>query len=344
MDNTGLKKISASEFEQFNEHLRQLLAGDMPLAEGLQSFASEINDANFRAAVERVASKLKEGISIAEALDEQGGAFSPEYRGLIHAGEQSGDLLGVLDAALEHERYMAQFEEGLKRAIYYPAMVFAWTLLTFAVTMALGYSAFARLYHSAGQSLPLLFRILHLFYGPKGMFALFWVAALFYVLYLIRHRWGLGALALKIPFLKKVAAEAYTARLAKTLGLLLKSGSRPHDAMSLIAASTSDPIMRSRLGSAARRVAEGVALSSAVNIEGMEDTGFSDLIEIGEEAGTLPALLTEGAGLYRMEAQAKLEVALKMTGVVLIAVVGLWVLWLLFSLMKTYTLIPMLSL
>lgn len=344
MDTAGSKKISASDFEQFNEQLRQLLASDVPLAEGLRSFASEISGTNFRAAVESVVSRLKEGKSLAESLDEQKGAFSAEYRGLIRAGEQSGDLLGVLDAALDHERYMAQLEEGLKQTIYYPVMVFAWTLLVFALTMVFGYASFARLYNAAHQSLPLAIRITHLFYGPRGIFALAWVAVLLYVLYLIKSQWGLATLMLKIPIMKNVVADIYTARLSRTMGLLLKSGANAGDAMSLIAASTSDPVMRERLERASRRIAEGAPLSDAVNVEGMEETGFADLVRIGEEAGTLPSLLIEGAELYRVEAQSRLDVGLRIMGVVLIAGVGCWVLWLLLSLMRTYALIPMLSL
>jgi len=58
----------------------------------------------------------------------------------------------------------------------------------------------------------------------------------------------------------------------------------------------------------------------------------------------LPSLLAEGAELYRIEAQAQLDVALRILGVALIVCVGCWVLWLLFTLMRTYWLIPLLSL
>ena len=67
-------------------------------------------------------------------------------------------------------------------------------------------------------------------------------------------------------------------------------------------------------------------------------------MSLGEDAGTLPALLIEGAELYRLEAQAQLTLTLRFVGVALLLLVGGWVLWLLAGLMRTYVLIPGLAL
>ena len=338
------KPLASADFALFNEQLRQLLSSGFPLADGLRHFSAEIEKPAFRSAVERVAGRLAQGNSLSEALSAEGQPFSPEYIGLIQAGEESHDLLKMLDTALEHEGLIARLEKTLEWAVYYPLFVYGFSLLAFAAVMVWAYPVMARFYEATGHVMPLLFRTLHaVFYGPGGIFVVLWIAVLLLGFWRLKQTQGLGSLALAMPGLGRLMADVYSARLSRSLGLLLHSGVRVDRALASLASGTSDPGLKRRLLQSAHRTREGQSLSNALAAIGLAGTRFSDLVALGEETGLLPKLLTSGANMFQAEAESRLETVMRVTGAVLLVAAGLWVLILLSSWFQMYSLIPMMA-
>ena len=242
-----MAQISTEEFMMFSSQFKQLLESDFPLAEGLKNFSGEIKKPSFKDAVERISKRLTEGMSISEAIKYEGEPFSPEYIGLIRAGEESNNLLKMLDTALDHETFLGQMEEKLHMAIYYPLIIFCWSLLAFAAVMVWAYPMVEEWYVAADQVMPLTFRLVHnIFYGPWGILAVLWISAVILCLWLIKARKGLGSLAMSIPGLRQLAADVFSARLARSLGLLLEAGASMDNALATVAASTGDKGMKRR--------------------------------------------------------------------------------------------------
>ena len=337
--------LGSSEFLLFAEQLRQLLASDFPLSEGLAHFSRELQKPAFRQAVERVANRLGQGLGLASALEAEGQPFSPEFIGLIRAGEESGNLLEMLDTALEHEHFMGQLEKELEASVYYPALVYGFSLLSFAGVMVWAYPVLVHFYAIAGQQPPFLFRAIHsVFYGPWGLLAALWIGTLFLLLWSVKARYGLASLALHLPGIGRLVADVFSARIAKSLGLLLQAGVSLKSGLAAVAASTGDPGMKRRLLLAAHQVGEGYSLSQALGAVGLSKARLSDLVLIGEESGTLPRMLVSAAGMFRAESEANLEAVMRVTGAVLLVAVGGWILLLLSSWFHAYSLIPRLPL
>jgi len=339
------KAISAEEFKLFGEQLKQLLASDFPLAEGLRHFSAELPRPGFRQAVEQVANRLAQGSSLSAALEAEQPSFSPEYIGLIRAGEQSNNLLKMLDTALEHESLVGRLEGKLRTAVYYPAFVIGFALVTYFSVLTWAYPVMARLYLEANHPLPLFFRTVHaLTHGPGAIGLLAGVAGLAVILWWVKRRQGLGSLALAAPGLGKLVADVYSARLARSLGLLLQAGVSMANALSLVAVATSDPGMKQRLLRASRHAAEGRPLSQALIGTGLGHTRFSDLVSVGEESGVLPRILISGASLFQAESESRLESVMRATGGLLLVLAGAVIGLIFASWFHAYTLIPMLAL
>ena len=336
--------LAAADFALFNEQLRQLLSSGFPLADGLKNFSNEIQRPDFRAAVERVSGRLGQGQRLSEALAAEGRPFSPEYIGLIQAGEESHNLLQMLDTALDHESLIVRLEKNLQWAVYYPLFVYGFSLFAWAAVMVWAYPVMERFYDLTGHNMPRLFRGLHaLFYGPWGILAVFWIAALLLLLRWVKRTRGLGSLALAVPGLGRLMADVYSARLSRSLGLLLQAGVRVDNALAALAGATADPGLKRRLLQAARQSAEGKSLSQALAAIGLAGTRFSDLVALGEDSGLLPKLLQSGADMFRAEAESRVETVMRVTGAVLLIAVGLWIALLLSSWFQMYSLISMMA-
>jgi type II secretory pathway component PulF len=337
--------IGAEEFKLFSEQLQQLLGSNFPLAEGLLHFSGELSQPGFRQAVEQVAHRLAQGSSLSAALEAEPPPFSPEYIGLIRAGEQSNNLLKMLDTALEHESLVGRLESKLRAAVYYPAFVICFALVTYASVLTWAYPVMARLYQETNHPIPLLFRAVHaVSHGPWGIAVLAAIGGLVVMLWWIKRKQGLGSLALSVPGLGSLVADVYSARLARSLGLLLQAGVSMDNALSLVAAATSDQSMKKRMLRASRQAAEGRSLSESLTEIGLAGTRFSDLVGIGEESGILPRILISGASLFQAESESRLESVMRTTGTVLLAAAGASIGLIFASWFHTYSLIPMLAL
>jgi len=332
------------EITAFTDQLSQLLDSDYPLAEGLMAFSGEIKKKPFKDAVQRVAKSVGEGTPLSEALAAERDAFSPEFVGLIRAGEQSGAMLEVLDAALEHESFMAKLEKRLSDALFYPIAVFVWTLVCFAAIVRLTLPAMRDFYLEFGMETPIRFNwMFTVFSGPQGTMLLVWAFLAFVFFWWIRNKVGMATMARRVPGLGGLVADVYSARLARSLGHLLDSGVSADAALAALAAATGDRGMRSKLVAASCRVAEGESISGALSAEGIGGDELWELAEIGEEGGALPGMLLRASGIFRAEADSRLEVVVRVAGSGMLVGLGAWIMLLMAGWLHAYFSLPSVS-
>jgi type IV pilus assembly protein PilC len=330
--------ITSDEFTTFSAHLKQLLESDFPLADGFRQFAKEADDKNLAKAVSRISERLTAGMTLSDAIDKDNYDFPPHYISLLRAGEESGELLKVVDIALEHDQTISRLEKELGATVYYPLFTLCITILAFSAVTVFAFPVIERFYSIGGQAMPLAFRLLQsVFYGPTGIFCLGWISFLMIMLYLVKSRMGLAHIAMKLPFMKKIISDIYSAQLSKSLGLMLQAGVGLDKALDAVAASTSKSVLKKNLTRTANRVREGESLSSALNTAGFSGTGLLDMVSIGEDSGLLPQILEKGANIYREEAHDKIGIMLSIIEPVLLLIVGFWVFFMLGSWFYTYT-------
>jgi len=325
------------EIAAFTDQLGLLLETDYPLAEGLTKFSHEIKSESFKAAVERVSKGLAEGASLAEALEREEDAFSPEFVGLIRAGEMSGALPDVLEVALEHETFMSKLEKRLSGALFYPIALFIWTLICFSAIARYTIPMMEEFYDALGGAAPPGFRTMAaVFHGPAGSALVAWTVLSLILFWWIKNRVGMATLAGHVPGIGRLVADVYSARLAKSLGLLLAAGVAPDAALASVAAATGDRGTRVRLLKASRRAGEGESLSKALSANGLGGPELFELAEIGEESGALPGMLSNAGGLFRAEAESRLEVVARLVGSTLLLALGAWIVVLMSGWLNAY--------
>ena len=77
---------------------------------------------HFRAQLEDVATRVKNGESISESFEAQGG-FPIVYTTTLLAGERSGNLEEVLQRYLDFQRVSLTFRKKLTASLIYPAVL-----------------------------------------------------------------------------------------------------------------------------------------------------------------------------------------------------------------------------
>jgi general secretion pathway protein F len=119
-----------------------------------------------------------------------------------------------------------------------------------------------------------------------------------------REAWHDWLLAL--PLIGRIRHALATARVCRTLGALLGTGTPALPALAIASDAAADAAVGARLARARSQIAEGASLSSAFTTTGAITESALQLVSIGEGSGRLPALLAKAAELEERDAERRL--------------------------------------
>ena len=173
---------------------------------------------------------------------------------------------------------------------------------------------FEPLFEDAGTSMPLLTRVV---IGASDFLSRFWwalgVGLLVLVLAVRRHnadpkgrlRWD--HFMLRLAVLGDLVLKIETARFARTLGTLSKNGVSLLNAMSMTIGTVENRAIAEALGEVRARLAKGEGLSRPLAEAALFPTLALQLVQVGEESGSLDDMLLRVADIYDDEVRRSLQ-------------------------------------
>jgi type II secretory pathway component PulF len=261
----------ADEFVLFNRELSALVRTRLPLPEGIRRIGRQMRSRSFRKALARVEEDLREGMSLSDAMARHRQHFSPYYIQAVRAGEESGDLLSVLDHLSGYLSALERMKQRLRGASAYPAITFVVFLLVLGAVLGYIVPYFIQYWGEAGALLPAPTRILVFFSEMFGfhplapLFLVLGVLLLLRVLLLlpgIREGWGITLLFL--PMIGRISRRMDLARFSLGMGHLLSSRVPLPDALRLSAGTLRNGYARAVARDLARQVREGRSLGESM--------------------------------------------------------------------------------
>jgi general secretion pathway protein F len=143
-----------------------------------------------------------------------------------------------------------------------------------------------------------------------GMLALLGAAAMAALLYTwpkpAFRRWR-DSCALKLPMLRDIATKTDTARLSRSLGLLLGNGAPLTQAWRIAQAGLSNAIFQARLAHVGAAISEGEGLAQALEQAGMVTPLAVHMLRVGEQSGRLGAMADQAASLIERDVRRRLD-------------------------------------
>ncbi len=284
--------------------LAALLPAGMPLARALGTSAN-VATGELSEVVQAVRSRVERGDSVATALAEHPGFFSPLYVGLVRAGERSGDLAGAFKRLAEQLEREEQLRARLLSASIYPLVLASLGGLAVVVLLLFVLPRFVELLDGAGATLPQSTALLLAFsaalqrYWP--LLLLLPLAAVGLALGYQRTEQGrrLGAqLLLALPLFGRLRRNALAARFARLTGVLLGGGAPLITALQDALESIDDPVAREEVTRIRSRVREGSSLQAAIAEGSLFPPLLAQLVAVGEESSQLREFLLKAAEIF----------------------------------------------
>ena len=307
--NDGIQSFSTISLKDkvtFFQLLSIMIEAGVPLVKALYVLADQMKNIRFKHIIATMAQKIESGKSFSEAMEDFRGVFSDTQIGMIHAGEASGQLNGILKQVGTQEEKNSAVTSKIKGALIYPAVVMIIMFGAIFVILAFVVPQLMQLFTQGGGELPTSTKILialsdfvvnsyltifaGLFVGIGGIY--------------VWKRTAGGAyhwdnLMLHLPIVGRMIRNMSLAKFTRTLGSLLNSGITIVKGLQIDADAIGNKVYRQRILLAAEDVSRGIPLA-----ENLTDSRFLfpdmvvSMISIGEQTAELSTVCDKIANYY----------------------------------------------
>ncbi|WP_180164730.1 MULTISPECIES: type II secretion system inner membrane protein GspF [unclassified Acinetobacter] len=301
------KGLNAYDLALLTRQLSVLVAAAIPLEEAIRAVGKQNEKAHVQNLLMSVRSKVLEGHSLANAL-QQAGRFPELYIATIAAGERSGHLDLILDQLADYTENRFAMQKKVQGAMIYPIILM---LMSFGIVMGLMTYVVPDIVKTFDQSKDALPWITIALMKASDFIRMAWpfllvgsVVSIFLLVRFLRTAAGHYAfdrLTLKLPLFSKLSKGINAARFASTLSILTKSGVPLVDALKIGAAVSNNWVIRDSVNLAAEKVTEGGNLATQLERSGYFPPMMVQMIKSGESSGELDRMLERASTMQDRE-------------------------------------------
>ncbi len=306
--------FSGDQLAQFTHQLATLLGAGQPLDRALGILLELPEGERARKLVERVRDRVRGGSTLSYALDEEHGVFPKLYISLVRAGEAGGSLEETLRRLADYLERAQQLRGSIINALIYPAFLMLGVLGSLILLLAYVVPQFVPIFEDMQVPIPWITQAVLMLGNALQSWWWLMLLVLFGGIAVWRARlrdpealraWHARQLTLRVagPLLLKVE----TARIARTLGTLLKNGVPLLSSLTITRQVTSNRALDQALAQAAEQVKGGIGLGAALSQARIFPRLALQMVQVGEEAGQLDSMLLKVADTFDLESRRSID-------------------------------------
>ncbi|HEX7339328.1 MAG TPA: type II secretion system inner membrane protein GspF [Rhodanobacteraceae bacterium] len=306
--------FKGDQLAMFTHQLATLLGAGQPLDRALTLLLELPEGARAQKLIERVRDRVRGGSTLSRALEEEHDVFPRLYISLVRAGETGGSLEDTLRRLADYLERAQALRSSVINALIYPAFLLVGVVGSLVLLMAYVVPQFVPIFANMGVPIPTITRVVldlgELVQGWWWLILLVVVVAVLVLRVRLRQpeaRHAFDAWLLRVRVVGPLLLKIETARIARTLGTLLKNGVPLLGALSIARQVTGNSALDQALGEAAEAVKGGAGLGAALTASKCFPRLALQMIDVGEEAGALDTLLLKVADTFDTESRRSIE-------------------------------------
>lgn len=300
-------KVKTKELMTITRQLATLVSAGLPLVRGLEVLRRQEKNPLLNYALGDMGESINAGSTFAEAMVQHPKIFDKLYVNMVKAGELGGVLDTVLSALAEFMEKMQKIKNKVISAMVYPVVVLimAMAILTFLMIFII--PKFQAIFDDIldGQPLPMLTRVV-MWCSSNMVTGLPWiiltlgciVGLVTYAKSTARGRFVLDTMKLKTPLFGSLIQKTAIARFSRTLSTLMNSGVPVLQALTIVGETSGNAVISQGVASIHDAVKEGESMAPPIDATGLFPPMVVSMVEVGEETGDLPQMLSRIAETY----------------------------------------------
>jgi type IV pilus assembly protein PilC len=324
------KTITPKDIALFTRQLATMLRAGVPLLQAFDIVGKGHSNPSVSKLLFAIKTDIETGSSLQQAFKKHPLYFDDLYCNLIGAGESAGILDSLLDRLATYQEKILAIKGKIKSALFYPISIIVVAFIITAIIMIFVIPAFKELFSSFGADLPAptLFIM-----AISDFFVHYWILIFGGIgggLYAFFYFWKrsrpmqyfMDRLLLRIPVFGELIRKATIARWSRTLATMFAAGVPLVEAFNSVAGAAGNIVYFDATKSIQREVSTGNSLTSAMQATDVFPSMVIQMVSIGEEAGSLDAMLSKVADFYEAEVDDAVEALSSLMEPIIMVVLG----------------------
>ncbi len=308
------RKVPVKELMLFCKHFSVILKAGIPVLHALKMVDGQTESRAMKKVIANIMKDIRMGSSLTQAVRNNDDKLPLLMIYMIEAGETSGTLDKTLESLYEHFEKSYNTQMKVKSAMRYPIIVAIVALIVTVFLMIVVVPSFTTLFSDNMLDLPTPTKILIAvsdFFVKYGIVTLLAIAGLF-LLFRLYTASPVGAykvdkLKIKLRLTRKGAQRSVSARFARSMATLISSGVGITESIDISSRVVGNRYVEDELQNIRRQVIAGKGINKPIKDSGCFPEMLENMIMMGEEAGTLEAMLANAANIYEEEIDANTQ-------------------------------------
>jgi len=314
LDISSFKKVKIKDIAVFCREFSTLINAGLPIVSSLATIKEQTENKKFKKALNQIYEDVQKGGTLSDSMRKHSDIFPSLLFNMVEAGEVSGTLDKVMNDLSDHFEKENELNQKVKSALTYPAIVtiVAIFVVIFLITNVL--PIFIGMFKDAGAQLPLpTIILLTISYYLTRYWYLF-IGVILLIIYIFikilntkRGKFFYDRLILNIPIFGPLNRKIITTRFTRTLAALINAGIPLIKSMEVIEKVVGNTFVAEGLKNAQDDIKKGMALSEPLKSLNIFPPMVIQMINIGENSGSLDKILSKTADFYDSEVDASVS-------------------------------------
>jgi type IV pilus assembly protein PilC len=306
---TGGKAIKQKDIAVFTRQLSTMMRAGVPLIQSFDIVARGSTNPKMTRLLTDIRSDVETGTNLSAAFRKHPLYFDALYCNLVEAGEAGGILETLLDRLAVYQEKTMAIKNKIKSALIYPVAVLVVAFVVLAVIMIFVIPAFEDVFKSFGADLPAPTLVV---IALSKIFTSYWYLIFGFIFggsYFFMQSWRrsvkmqkyMDRLLLRVPVFGDLVNKSSVARWTRTLSTMFAAGVPLVEALDSVGGASGNAVFAEATEKIQKDVSTGSALTASMQATGVFPVMVLQMCAIGEESGSLDAMLGKAAEFYEDE-------------------------------------------
>lgn len=309
-------RIPLQDRINFARHLALVIKAGLPIYNGLSIIRSQTESKTLQKIIDSLIVDVNNGKFLADGLEKYEYLFGNFFINIVRVGETSGTLSKNLLYLADELKRSQSLQTKVRSAMVYPVVIL---IATLAVASFLTFYIFPKLipvFSSLNVTLPITTQIMLWTLNAAQQYGIYIGIAIVAVVVVLRIlmvqlrglRYFVDKVTLHLPVLSTVIVGVNMVNFARVLSLLLKSGIKIVEALTVTAATFNNEVYKDALAASEDEMRKGGELGTYLATEpSLFPPLVSGMVKIGETTGNLEDNLEYLAEYYDDEVDVRLH-------------------------------------
>jgi len=323
-------RITEKDIALFTRQMATMMKSGVPLLQAFDIVGKGHSNAAVSKLLFDVKTDVETGASLKQAFEKHPLYFDALFCNLIGAGEAAGILDSLLDRLATYKEKILAIKSKIKAALFYPAAIVVVAFVITSIIMIFVIPSFKSVFASFGADLPAPTLMVM---SMSDFFVEYWWAifgGVGFAGWFFFYTWKrskkmqmfMDRVMLRVPVFGDLVRKSAIARWTRTLATMFAAGVPLVEALDSVAGAAGNFDYYVATKKVQSEVSTGSSLTSAMAGTEVFPNMVIQMVTIGEEAGSLDAMLSKVADFYEQEVDDSVEALSSLMEPMIMVVLG----------------------